>query len=86
MLQRKHRGKIISCYEYGVLSQGQSIVENGEETWVFQAENHENLMMNYSLIQAFNDLLMEGWELVAENKINYILRKSIKRHASSSGV
>lgn len=48
MLQRKHRGKIISCYEYGVLSQGQSIVENGEETWVFQAENHENLMMNSS--------------------------------------
>ena len=80
MLQRKRRGKIVSFYEYGELSQVRSIVEEVEETWSFLSNNNDDLMMNYSLIQALDNLSREGWDLVCVDQRKYILRKLVRRH------
>jgi hypothetical protein len=80
MLHRKHRGKIVTCYEYGMLTQVRGLVEAEEETWKFESNTNEDLMVNYSLFQALDNLSMEGWDLVIKHELGFILRKQIKRH------
>lgn len=80
MLHRKHRGKIVTCYEYGVLSPVQKLVELDEETWAFKSNTNDDLMMNYTLLQALDSLSVEGWDLVIPYELGFILRKQIRRH------
>ncbi|UQZ36524.1 hypothetical protein C2I18_25110 [Paenibacillus sp. PK3_47] len=86
MLQRKHRGKMVTCYVYGKLFPVRSLAEHEEEKWYFEYNDNEDLMVNYNLIQALNNLSLEGWELVIQHELGFILRKQIRRHVPEASL
>lgn len=86
MLHRKHRGKIVTCNVYGMLTQVQSMDGQEEEIWRFESDTNSDTMMNYSLFQALDNLSMEGWNLVIQYKLGFILRKQIRRHVPEASL
>jgi hypothetical protein len=57
-----------------------------EEIWRFESNTNADTMTNYSLTQALDNLSMEGWDLVIQYKLGFILRKQIRRHVPEASL
>ncbi|WP_315795304.1 hypothetical protein [Paenibacillus sp. BIC5C1] len=73
----KKTPKLIKCFEHGELIR---TVYDKEETWIFNSIGYESVNINCTLIQALDDLSMEGWELICKGEQQgYILRKPAEK-------
>jgi hypothetical protein len=75
MLHRRKQ-KMIKCYEYATLS---TALDVEEERWIVQSEASSIDLMNYNLIQALDQLSLEGWDLVCQGEDGYILRTQVEK-------
>jgi hypothetical protein len=72
----KKSPKLIKYFEHGELIH--SIYEKSE-TWTFYSNNFTFRNVNCSLLEALDDLSVEGWELVCKGEQAYILRKPAEK-------
>jgi hypothetical protein len=77
----RKRLRLNKCYEYGTLRR---IPNDEEDTWLLEAEYKSKELQNYDLTQALNFLSSEGWELVCNDQLGYILKTPILKRIPSS--
>jgi hypothetical protein len=75
--------KLIKCFDYGVLRE---ILFENEKTWIFNAEGYEYAHINCTFIETLNEMSMEGWDLVCQDGLGYIFRKSAMKEEPQPGI